>query len=170
MSRLSVVQSLDAVETALSHFDDSLQNAGFADGAGTYMQMADVVLGQWLWVEETNQRDLEPRFVRIAELAQSVAHQLAPYVEAMQRLSALEGLAADRWGIEPSSPTGHVLGALAAAAEPMSLRDLGTATSVPASALRRALEDLVDAERVARVSDRGTRYVLSSSGDADLHR
>ncbi len=169
MTRVNVAQSIDAVEQALTHFDNSLRTAGFADGASAYQQMADVVLGQWLWVEETDQRDLEPQFLRIAKLAQSVAQQLIPYVEAMQRLTALQGLVGDRWGIASESPAGRIVGALADSVQPMSLADLRTGTGLPTTTLRRTLEPLVQSRRIVRLGDRTPRYSLGTSRGAELY-
>jgi hypothetical protein len=169
MTRVNVAQSIDAVERALTHFNNSLRTAGFADGASAYQQMTDVVLGQWLWVEETDQRDLEPGFLRIAKLAQSVAHQLIPYLEAMQRLTALQGLVGERWGIVSDSPGARVVGALADSVQPMSLADLHTATGLPTATLRRTLEPLVQARRIVRLGDRTPRYGLGTSRSAELY-
>jgi hypothetical protein len=142
VSRANVGSSLDAVELALEHFSASLDRAGFRDGAAAYRQMADVIVGQWMWAEERGDRELQPRFLRIAALAGLVADQLRPYVGAMDRLRGIRGLAADAWGIEAGSVAEQVVEALAAADKGLTISELRRATGASTMALRRELDAL----------------------------
>jgi len=144
MSRANVEHSLDAVEQALTHFAASLERAGFGAGADAYRQMAHVVVGQWLWVENANERDIEPRYLRIAELAETVAAQLTPYVEAMQQLRSIRGLVEERWGVDPDSTSGRIVAALTSSRRPMSLTQSTSVTREPFAEVKRALLDLTD--------------------------
>lgn len=161
MSRPNVEQSLDAVEKALSHFSASLDRAGFRTGADAYRQMADIVLGQWLWIESAGERDLEPRYLRIAALSESVADQLTPYLDTMRRLTALRGLVEERWGVHPDSAAGRIVGVLASLRQPMSTSQMAAATGDTGTVLRRALTDLVRTGQVRRIGDRRPKYVLN---------
>jgi hypothetical protein len=158
MSRDNVQSSLDAVEQALEHFATSLDRAGFAEGAASYRQMADVIVGQWIWVEERGARDLQPRFLRIAELAGSVADQLRPYVGAMDRLRGIRGLAADAWGIAPGSVAEQIVNVLMTSERGLTANELRRATGAPAAALRRELDGLVDQGLVTRASGSRGRF------------
>jgi len=163
MSRDTVRTSLDAVETALEHFATSLDRAGFADGAASYRQMADVVVGQWLWAEERGARDLQPRFLRIAELAGTVAEQLRPYVGAMDQLRGIRGLASDAWGIEPGSVAERVVNALVGSESGMTMRELRLVTGASTTTLRRELDVLAGKGLVGRGDGPRGRYVLTGS-------
>jgi hypothetical protein len=163
VSRDNVRTSLDAVETALEHFATSLDRAGFADGAASYRQMADVIVGQWLWAEERGARDLQPRFLRIADLAGSVADQLRPYVGAMDQLRGIRGLAVDAWGIEPGSVAERIVNALVGTDSGMTMRDLRLATGVPTGTLRRELDGLADRGLVAKAEGTRGRFSLAGS-------
>ena len=159
MSRRNVVTSLDAAEQALGHFAASLERAGFEAGADPYRQMASVLIGQWVWVAETPERDLDARFARVADLAESIGGQLRPYVETMDRLTALRGLVAEKSGTTPPSMPSRILEALAAADRPMSVMELRGATRESTAQIRQALAGLVDAGQV--VAAVGTRQRFS---------
>ena len=161
MSRQAVSSSLDAVEQALEHFVASLDRAGFADGAGAYRQMADVVIGQWMWAEQTGARDLQPRFLRIASLAGNVAEQLRQYVSAMEQLRGLRGLAGDAWDIEPGSTTERIVESLASSAGGMTMSELRQVTGASTVALRRELDRLVGKGIVGRPAGPRGRYLLA---------
>lgn len=163
MSRPNVEQSVDAVERALSHFVASLERAGFAASADTYRQMSEIVLGQWLWVEDAGERDLEPRFLRIAELAEEVSGHLRPYVEVMERMSALRSLVAERWGVEPGTDRARIVAALVGAGAPMSAAEVREATSLPTAAVRRELDDLIDRDLVAKLGGGRPRYAIAAA-------
>jgi hypothetical protein len=159
VSRRNVVASLDAAEKALAHFSSSLERAGFGAGADPYRQMASVLIGQWVWVAETPERDLDARFARVADLAESIGGQLRPYVETMDRLTALRGLVAEKSGTTPPSMPSRILEALAAADRPMSVMELRGATRESTAQIRQALAGLVDAGQV--VAAVGTRQRFS---------
>lgn len=161
MTRTTVEQSLDAVEEALSHFVASLERAGFSAGSDSYRKMANVVLAQWLWVEDEDQRDLEPRYLRVAELANSVAVMLTPYVVAMRRLSALRGIIEERWGVNPNSTAGRIISTLASSIQPMSVAELRDAAGMTSTTARQALQELVEEGMVTQVGDRRRRYALA---------
>jgi hypothetical protein len=161
VSRANVRSSLDAVEQALEHFCTSLDRAGFGDGAAAYRQMADVIVGQWMWAEQSGVRDLQPSFLRIATLAGTVAEQLRPYVAAMDQLRAIRGLAAHAWGLEPGSIGERAVEALLAEEGGMTITELRRATGASTMALRRELDALVDQGLVTRAGPRG-RFALGS--------
>jgi len=162
VSRSSVEASLDAVERALRDFRSSLERAGFAAGAATYRQMADIIVGQWRWTEESGLRDLESRFLQIAILAGNVGEQLRPYVEAMDRLRGLRGLVMERWGVQPGSVAGGVLGALMDADGGLTSVELARSTGAPTVALRSELIALVERGLVVQDGVRG-RFALSGA-------
>lgn len=161
MSHANVEQSLGAVEQALSHFASSLDRAGFSEGAAAYQEMAGVVVGQWLWVQQERARDLEPGFRRVAELAETISGQLVPYVEAMQRLSALQGLVAERWGVDPDSVAGKIVEALSGSDRPMTTAEIKASTGVPTSTVRRQLGELVEQDLVLKHGKGRPRYALA---------
>jgi hypothetical protein len=160
VTRDNVEQSLSAVEQALQHFASSLERAGFAAGAATYRQMADIIVGQWMWAEENGAWDLRPRFLRIADLAATITDQLRPYVEAMDQLRGLRGLAAELWGIEAGSIAQRIMDALLAADRSMTSTELKQATGASTVVLRRELNSLVEKGLVARVGGTRGRFVL----------
>lgn len=160
MSRQNVIASLDAAEQALGHFAASLDQAGFRAGAEAYGQMASVLIGQWVWVADSTERDLDTRFARVADLAESIGGQLRPYVETMNRLVALRGLVAEKAGAAPPTMTARILEALAAAERPMSILELRAATREPTSQIRLAVGRLVDAGHVAVAVGSRQRYRL----------
>lgn len=162
MSRPNVETSLEAVEQALTHFATSLDRGGFAAGADAYRQMADVVVGQWLWVEEEGVRDLEPAFRRIAKRAGEVSAQLEPYVESMRRLGALRGLIEERWGVDVDGPPGKVVELLMQSEQPLTATEVRTATGLRSAEVRQVLGELVERELVTKVGDRRPRYGLGA--------
>lgn len=155
--------SLDAVEQALRHFSASLDRAGFAQGADAYRQMADVVVGQWLWAEENGGRDLRPRFLRIAELAGVVADQLRPYVAAMDQVRGIRGLAAEAWPVAPDSLSERILAALVDAPVGLTATELRASTGGSTLATRRALGELVGGGLVASSGGSRARYRLAAT-------
>ena len=164
MSRQNVVASLDAAEQALGHFAASLDQAGFRAGAEAYGQMASVLIGQWVWVADTPERDLDARFDRVADLAESIGSQLRPYVESMDRLTALRGLVAEKAGVAPPTMTSRILEALAAAERPLSVLELRAATRESTSQIREALRRLVEAGHVVAAVGTRQRYRLPEQG------
>lgn len=162
MSSDNIAQTLGAVSTALEHFADRLDRAGFGEGVPAYQKMSKVVIGQQQWAAERGLHDFDQRFCELAKLAAGIRQHLEPYVEAMSRLEALAGLVSmtqeNPEELESSDTT--VLSALLEAGRPQSLTQVSTATSMPTRFVRIALEHLMDtgAVRAARSGGR-RRYV-----------
>lgn len=84
----NVRQTLDTAIQVLGHFEGSLTQAGFAEGAAAYRKLADTLIGQRLW--STNRGiALDQRFAEVARRARSIHDVLAPYVNTMLRLGAI---------------------------------------------------------------------------------
>jgi hypothetical protein len=164
MGRENVVASLTAAEQALGHFAASLDHAGFGAGADAYRRMASILLGQWVWLADQPERELDPRFIRIADLAESIALQLRPYVETMERLVALRGLVAERHGVAQPSDTSRILEALVAADRPLSVMEIRAATREPTTTIRRELARLMDLGQVVLAGGARPRYGLPEQG------
>jgi hypothetical protein len=164
VSRENVQASLDAAERALGHFASSLDQAGFGAGAEAYGQMASILIGQWVWVADQPEQDLDARFDRVADLAETIGGQLRPYVETMDRLVALRGLVAERRGTAPATGSARILEALAAADRPLSVLEIRAATREPTTTIRRELSRLVDAGHVVLAGGARPRYGLAESG------
>ena len=163
MSDGNIEASLDAVSRALDHFAESLERGGFAAGAETYGKMAEVIVGQWLWAETSNATWLAPRFARVAQLAGRVDDQLRPYVEAMGRIRALEGMIAES-ASHPASEIGRaIIGTLSQAARPLTVAELRAAIGASTSAVRRELRDLVAGDVIEQVDGRVRRFVLADA-------
>jgi hypothetical protein len=159
VSYRNVEASLDAVVRALDHFATSLERGGFSAGAEPYGRMAEVIIGQWLWAEQNNASSLVPEFARVARLAARVDDQLRPYVNSMQKIRALEGLIADKVGLQPDSPSAAIVAALTQAARPMSAAELRAATGASINVVRRELKQLTDRNIIAQVEGRARRFV-----------
>jgi hypothetical protein len=151
MSRGSVEQSLEAVEQALSHLATSLDRGGFASGAPTYQQMADVVLGQYGWVDANGIDDLDDRFRNIAALASRIHAALEPYVNVMGRLAVLSGLVPE----PDSSISARILHVLRKNGRAMSFTAIGQAIGEPASVVKKELIELVSSTRVLPTGSAG---------------
>jgi Fic family protein len=160
VTRDNVEASLRAVEQALKHFVSALEQAGFANGAAAYGQMADIIVGQWMWAQENDARDLQLKFLRISHLAARVSDQLRPYVGAMDQLRGIGGLAAELWGIEAGSMAQRIVNALIAADGGLTLAELRQATGASTATLRRELSSLAEKGLVAKGNGARGRFVL----------
>ena len=148
MSEEHIVRSLAAVEEALSHFERSLTASGFEAGAASYRKMAEVVVGQWLWVDAQELTEYNERFRHIATLAARVHEQLLPYVTAMRQLAALQELVPPpppELPVDPDSPAGRVFLALRDAPRPLSITALRRQLGGTTRALRETVSALVEA-------------------------
>lgn len=159
MSAENVRASLQAVSTALDHFARSLDAAGFEEGAGTYAQMADVVLGQRAWAESEGFVQLDDEFKQVGVLAMRVRSSLEPYVDSMSRLATLSSV--ETWaGVDPDSAEGRVLAALSRNRRPLSATAIGSAVGEPTSRVRSVVQELERRGLVKRAS-RGGRALFT---------
>lgn len=159
MSADNVGDSLQAVSSALDHFARSLDSAGFPDGADTYAQMADVVLGQRAWAESEGFVQLDDEFRQIGVLATRVRSSLEPYVDSMSRLATLSSV--ETWaGVQPDSTEGRVLATLARNVRPLSATAIGSAVGEPTSRVRAVVQELEQRGLVKRAS-RGGRALFT---------
>ncbi len=147
MSRKNLAESLDAVETALSHLAGSLEAAGFAAGAATYRQMADVVIGQRMWAAEHGIDAFDEQYGRVGQLATKVYEYLAPYVEVAARLAALKQLPSSE---ELPDLGERLVAALEEAGRPLPATRLGSLVGAPTSEVRKQLDELAAAGHVER--------------------
>jgi hypothetical protein len=84
----NILRTVATAEAVLDHFERSLIESGFAEGADSYRRLADTLLGQRLWVESSGQ-PADARFHAVGRHAQAIHAMLAPYTQAFLRLSAL---------------------------------------------------------------------------------
>jgi hypothetical protein len=154
-----VRQSVDAATEALSQLARSLRAGGFAEGAGAYQRMAQVLVAQRIF-HAAEDPDLAARFDRLGETARSVFELLEPYTTAMRRLAAL-------------APEPEPVDTVSAAAvldqlgrrgrRGMSTSLLIRATKLPRDQVEAAVARLVQDERVvARDAGGTTTYRLAN--------
>lgn len=144
------VQSLDAVEQALSHLLSSLKAGGFAEGAQTYHRMADVIVAQFMWMSHHRGVTAVEAYRQVIGLAIEVHALLEPYVATMSRLGALAEL------LEPDRPdseslSGRILAALAAEGRPQSITGIRKRVDASSSDVRRELGSLIESDHVENV-------------------
>lgn len=172
----NILRTVATAEAVLDHFERSLIESGFAEGADAYRRLADTLIGQRLWVENSGQ-PADARFQAVGRHAQAIHAMLAPYAQAFLRLSALAAPARDAGRDFTSAlgpATGHasaavgseadaaataataegseevVLRALRDAGRPMSATALRAASSLPRKELLAALDRLAAADLVSR--------------------
>lgn len=151
MSRENLSQSLNAVEMALTRLADQLTRGGFEDGAATYAEMVDVIIGQRLWARSNHVEDFDEKFANVATLASRIHGQLQPYCSAMEKLRTLHGLAnadddldaTDQRLLEVLEVTGKALTATAVA----------NAAACPSAETRRRLVALSDRGLLQRLGN-----------------
>ena len=149
MSRENLAQSLDAVETALTHMADQLARGGFEAGAATYTEMANVILGQRLWAQSNNIADFDGRFDKVARLASDIYEQLHPYCSAMQKLRALPGLAVEEQFLDQTDC--KIVAVLEDAGKPLTATAVAGATGCPSAETRRRLAALSERDVIERL-------------------
>jgi Fic family protein len=98
-----------------------------------------------------------------ADLAASVTDQLRPYVEAMDRLRGIRGLATELWGIEAGSIAQRIIDALIAADRGMTSPELKQATGASTVTLRQELNNLVEKGLVVRANGTRGRFALAGA-------
>lgn len=141
MSRENLESSLNAVETALEHLNNALVRGGFEAGAANYRKMADIIVGQRIWATENGVSEFDPRFRRVAELAERINDQLSPYCFVMERLGALGPMTDEA---APKSPLeANIIGVLRQASSPMSTTAIRGAVGAATKAVKLALQALV---------------------------
>jgi hypothetical protein len=85
-----VADSVEAAVAALEQLAASLRHGGFAEGAGAYQRMAEVLVAQRLFHGTDDAADpLVARFDHLGGLARQVFELLEPYAAAMRRLAAI---------------------------------------------------------------------------------
>lgn len=149
MSRENLAQSLDAAQTALTHMADQLARGGFKDGAASYTEMANIILGQRMWAQSEEIPDFDGQFEDIAELASRIHEHLAPYCAAMEKLRALAGLASQDDDLDPLDR--QMIQTLEAARKPMTATAVASATRSPSADVRRRLINLSEREVIQKI-------------------
>ncbi len=168
----NIVDTVATVEKVLAQFEKSLVDAGFADGAQTYVRLADTVIGQRLWAESSGMA-AEARFEAVAGHARAIHAMLTPYVDAFRRLGAIgaaslldDGGAGDGGAgggaagagatDSPVDPVGAaVLAELDRAGRPLSATALRAALGIDKRALATALDQLAATGHVQRTESSG---------------
>ncbi|KQR16015.1 hypothetical protein [Cellulomonas sp. Leaf334] len=84
----NIVATVSTAEAVLVHFERSLVEAGFAEGAESYTRLADTLIGQRLWAEASGTADNAP-FAAVGARARAIHALMLPYVEAFGRLAVL---------------------------------------------------------------------------------
>lgn len=109
----NIVATVSTAEAVLTHFERSLLDAGFAEGAESYLRLSETLIGQRLWAESSGTASGAP-FRAVAARARAIHALLLPYVEAFGRLSALaapsllgEAEHAADSGPTPAAPVGR---------------------------------------------------------------
>ena len=110
----NILRTVATAEAVLDHFERSLVESGFAEGADSYRRLADTLLGQRLWVESSGQ-PADARFQAVGRHAQAIHALLAPYTQAFLRLSALA--ATDLGDVPESTPSASERHSVAVGAE-----------------------------------------------------
>lgn len=147
MSVANVESTLSSVTQALTHLNDSLRDAGFGAGAPTYLKMADIVVGQAMWLSSQDIPDLDGDLEAVASLAAEIRGALQPYVMAMERLMAVAELpdAVDPARGVLDADARHVLEVVAGEATPVSMTWIRQRARMPSRRLRGLLDELVTA-------------------------
>lgn len=91
----NVVQTARTVITVLEAFGESLRRGGLEQAVASYRQLADTVVNQRLWALNHQERTADESFARIAEEAGRIGGLLRHYVGVMDKLAAMNALAAD---------------------------------------------------------------------------
>lgn len=162
----NIVATVATAESVLAHFERSLVDAGFAEGAQSYTRLAETLIGQRLWTE-TSGMAAGARFEAVAAHARSIHAMLVPYVEAFHRLAALSApLSGDADG-DASPEEGDLLGerileTLDAAGRPLSATALRAALGVPKAELATALDRLAEGGEIERRRLSGREHIRRS--------
>lgn len=91
----NVAQTARTVITVLETFGESLRRGGLEQAVASYRQLADTVVNQRLWALNHQDRSADESFARIAEEAGRIGGLLRHYVGVMDKLAAMNALAAD---------------------------------------------------------------------------
>lgn len=91
----NVAQTARTVITVLEAFGEGLRRGGFEQGLASYRQLADTMVNQRLWALNHQERAADEAFARIAAEAGRIGGLLRQYVGVMDRLAAMNALAAD---------------------------------------------------------------------------
>lgn len=142
----NIVATVSTAEAVLRHFERSLIDAGFAEGAESYTRLADTLIGQRLWAESSGTASNAP-FGAVAARARAIHALLLPYVDAFGRLAVLSSpslLAADdRAGT--ASPAGTPAGPATPATPPSSAASEDEGITPDGDAVAAAVLAAVDA-------------------------
>ena len=147
----NVAKSVDAAEQALGHFAHMLEQGGFAAGADAYDRLADVIVSQAMMLQAEEEHGLDDRFRLLEALAAKVHAQLHPYVDAMERLLALQEIvpaAADT--IDQDTVAGKIVATLKESTRPLSLTAIRSSVGGSNRAVRDEVEGLLEAGVVER--------------------
>lgn len=156
----NVRQTLATALKVLDHLEQSLRQAGFAEGRDAYRKMADTVLGQGLWLA-AQEGEAPGELNLIAERARAIHSLLTPYTEAMLRLGALTSTQAPSKPIP--APEDPVVKILARARRPVSFTALRAELGSDRKQLLARLGELVQAGTIVRHSGGGREsYSLES--------
>lgn len=169
----NIVATVATAEAVLSHFERSLLEAGFADGAEPYRQLSETLIGQRLWAESSGTAT-SARFAAVGARARAIHALLLPYVEAFGRLTVLaapsllddddSGPPAARADAEADPLDAAVLAALDTAGRPLSMTALRAELGVPRAELLAAVERLAAAGSVRRRTASGRELVSREAG------
>ena len=174
----NIVATVSTAETVLAHFEQSLLAAGFADGAQSYVRLADTLIGQRLWAETSGMAS-DARFAAVATHARAIHALLLPYVQAFERLTALAAptLLSGAGASSPAIPASleamgavldhdalaqRVLKALDDAKRPVSTTALRAALGVSKRELLAALDRLFEAGEIERHATSGREQIKRS--------
>lgn len=138
-------------QTVLAHLEESLIRGGFRESGPQYVEMAKLLINQWLWIQSNAATELRADFEALAERARTTNAILLPISQALQQIAAISELQKERDKSTPSRPWPDSCGAPEDA-----LRKAAVAETGASDSLRRA--DSLPSEIVAllRTRPRGT--------------
>lgn len=169
---MNIANPLETASDMLRQLEESLNQAGFTDGADTYHAMCQVLMGQHQRMLSSPTAAAEPDFSEISSLARAIHALISPYAEVMGRIGSIvepttnppteSSPATPALPDPPNSPTGFVIEALKSEGnDPLSFTALKSRVFIGSEELQLILTQLLAAGTIVqkRASGRDV-YVL----------
>ncbi len=168
MSIKNIVGSTESALTAMRQFDLALKQSGFEEGTTAYTQMADILVGQWMWTRENGYEQFDDRFAEIGRLAAGVYEVLSPYVASMRKLAVLQDGSAAEAVLPDSVPetiAARILDHLGQSTTPLSVNALRSGIGESSRKTKAVVNDLAAAGQIIE-HRRGHRIVYAIAEQA----